>query len=118
MSKLKTKTNKGNKMKIFAKQKVGNMRHIYVFGHKILSYKSKRWYSGKCVYDNTNAIFRTSFYNEQNKNLVNLAKNKEYLALITHLFNQDSEFEATSSIMGGGMHSTSMNTLKIVWECK
>ena len=107
-------------MKIFTKQKVGNIRHIYIFGRKIFSYKSKKWHSEHYVYDEANAIFRTSFCNEQNKNLVNLAKNKEYFALISHLFNQDSEFEANAINNGGGgeMHSTSMNTLKIGWECR
>lgn len=93
-------------MKIFTKQKVGNVRNFYIFGHKVFSYKSKRWINSQPIYDEANAIFRTSFCNEQNKNLVNLAKNKEYFALISHLFNQDSEFEANAINNGGGGECT------------
>lgn len=88
-----------NLMRFYHKEKIDNKRNIYLLGHKVFSYTKSSNVGITPIYDDENAIFRTSFWNKEQEALVNLAKNKDYSALITHLFNQDSEFDANT---GGG----------------
>lgn len=105
-----------NLMRFYHREKIDNKRNIYLLGRKVFSYTKSSKVGITPVYDDENAIFRTSFWNKEQEALVNLAKNKDYSALITHLFNQDSEFDANTG--GGRTLFTSMNTLKIGLECR
>lgn len=86
-------------MAIFKKVKHGKERHIYILGRKVYSYTRNIQEPIPPTFDMQNALYRETFWNAENKYLVNLAKQKDYIALISHLINQDAP--QISAISGG-----------------
>lgn len=65
-----------NLMRFYHKEKIDNKRNIYLLGHKVFSYTKSSNVGITPIYDDENAIFRTSFWNKEQEALVNLPKTK------------------------------------------